>query len=191
MFEENVNAIVQKQIIGKKTITRVIDAMSGEIISVTHTEQKQGEPQNRSKLKQAYFYKLYATNWQDIVKKKRLTFTEIGLFMSLVAFLDWESQFLIDPYTGKNLSCSKIATILSTDRAHVSEIMDRLCDKGLISKVMRGSGCSCHFMLNSNVVHFGKYMKDLRHVEVFKDCKYNAPTDVKYSQPPSKKTDTK
>ncbi len=102
--------------------------------------------------------------------------------MSLLSFLDWQSPYIVHPDTRQNLSCSGIAKLLSTDRKHIESILDRLCEKGMIAKVNRGIGCSCHYMLNSNVVHFGKNMKDINDAKVFNNCAYEPVVNVKYRE---------
>ena len=77
---------------------------------------------------------------------------------------------------------SAIAKLLGVDRKHVESILDRLCEKGMIAKVNRGIGCACHYMLNTNVVHFGKNMQDVNASKVFSDCAYEPPVTVKYKE---------
>jgi len=50
----------------------------------------------------------------------------------------------------------------------------------MIAKVHRGAGCSCHYMLNTNIVHFGKRIKDRNDAKVFDECVYTPPVRVKY-----------
>lgn len=167
---------------GSREFVTVTDKETGEVISQYWKQTKSGGYTPPVQGKQPNFYKLYATNWQDIIQKKRLSFNEVGLFVSLLSFLDWESPYVVHPETGKPLSCYAIAKLLQCDRKHIETILERLCDKGMVAKVNRGYGYSCHYMLNSNVVHFGKYMRDLNDHNNFSNCPYKPPVEVKYRE---------
>jgi hypothetical protein len=97
--------------------------------------------------------------------------------------LDWQSPYLIHPKTRVNLSCSAIAKLLNYDTEYIRKSLDSLCAKGMLAKINRGDGCPCNYMLNSNIVHFGKTMRDLNDHKVFGEgCKFDAPIKVKYRE---------
>lgn len=180
------NVFVSSERAGSKEFVTIADADTGEILSQYWKQTKEGQYIIPPTGKLPQFYKVYVTNWQDIIKKKRLTLNEVGLFMSLLSFLDWESPYIVHPTTHKNLSCSGIADLLGLHREHIRQLLDRLCEKGMIAKVNRGVGCPCHYMLNCNIVHFGKYMRDLNDAKVFVNCAYGPVVSVEYRERPNK-----
>lgn len=174
---------VIKERIGTKEFVQLVNAETGEIEYALWNEQKKkptGRPPERTKTPE--FFKVYRTNWMDIVLKKRLTLAEIGFFMSLLVFVDWESNFLVHPKTKENLSAREIADLLGIDHSNVLEYLSRLNKKGIIAILnVGGKGCPNHYLLNSNLVFRGIKAKDLNEIERFnKDCPYIPPVKVNY-----------
>lgn len=166
---------------GKKYKT-ITDKETGEIIKeywVEERDKSSGKPPG----KRAHFFKVYRTNWLDIIQNKRLTPYETGIFSSLLAFLDWQSPYIVHPQTGENLNESEIAKLISVDRSQLNTTLQSLCEKGLIKKVCGGKGRPNHYMLNTNVVFYGNTIRDLNdHVTFIKDCSYKPIIEMKYKQ---------
>lgn len=178
--------ISRDQETGGRQKVRVVDAENGVVLS-EYWEETRGKPSGRPpEGRQAWFLRLYRTNWQDIVLKRRLTFTEAGVLMHLLAFVDWESNWLVHPETGANLNESELAGLLKCDRATLHGSLVALNKKGMIAIVKRGEGCPNHILFNSNVASYGKYMRNLRDHEVFDGGAYEAPVRIKYKEPPMK-----
>ena len=171
---------------GSKEFVEIKDAETDQIINQHWEISKQGKYNGHQKGDGTRFFKVYATNWRDVVAKKRLSLVETGLFFSLLSFLDWESPYLLHPDTHKLLSGSGIAHLIGHDRKHVDEILCRLVEKGMLAKVNCGIGHSCAYMLNSNLVHFGKYMKDLNDHYNFEKCSYEPVIKTMYHEQPKK-----
>jgi hypothetical protein len=105
------------------------------------------------------------------------------VLMSLMRFLDWESNYLVHPRTGKNLSINEMAALLKTDRTALTEKLDKLQEKGLVAAVKTGKGYPSHYIINSHIMFKGNKIKDLNDHERFnKDCPYNPPVAVKYNE---------
>lgn len=169
-----------------RTHVRVSDAVSGEVVAA-YWEETRGKPSGRPPRRtDAEFMKIYRSNWADICKHRRLSFTEAGVLMHLLAFVGWESNFLVHPKTSENLSESELAELLDCDRSTLHLALKALNNKGVISIVRRGDGRPNHYLFNSHIAFFGKYMKDIHEHEVFADVAYKPVTYIKYREPEAK-----
>lgn len=170
-----------------KVYREIIDVETGEIIKsywIAEMDKLPGRPERGTK---AYFVKLYRTNWRDIVSSKKLTPYEIGVFSMLLAYVDWQSPYIVHPKTGKNMSESEIATILNIDRSRFHVTVQGLVNKGLVAKVSKGSGRESHFMLNTNICFHGNTIRDVNDHNVFaKDCAYKPALEIRYRQSQNK-----
>ena len=166
-----------------KTYRTIVDRETGEVLSqrwIIEQDKKPGRPQGGKK---AHFYKIYVTNWDDIVRKKKLDFTEIGFLCSLLSFLGWQTAYLVHPDTEENLTESKIAELLKCNRGHLHTLIERLVKKGLVAKVVNGSGKGNHFMINTNIFFFGSTIDDIRMHNTFgAACEHKPPVSIKYKQ---------
>lgn len=175
---------------GTREIVTLTDYETGEIIHQFWRETKQrptGRPPDRGRSPD--FAKFYLRNWRDVVKKKKLATNEAGFFLFLVAcFLDYESNFLVHPETGKNVSAREIAEYLDMDREHVREMLNRLHEKGVIAILSLGKGNPNHYVLNTNLVFRGQKIKNMAEHERFNDSPLELPLTVKYVER-SKKED--
>ena len=162
---------------------QIIDTETGEVIKeywVIDTDKLPGRPTGGKK---AHFLKLYTTNWRDIVVNKRLNPYEAGIFSMLLAYVGWQSPYIVDPKTGKNMSESEISSLLQIDRSQLHRTIQQLVDKGLVAKINKGNGRESHFMLNTNVCFNGNAIFDINdHVVFTKDCAYKPPVEIKYRQ---------
>jgi len=168
-----------------KEFITITDIETGEILDQFWRERRKkpsGRPPDGGK--QPNFYRVYCTNWADVIDRKRLTFSEIGVLMSLMRFVDWESNFLIHPITRQNLSCQEIAKLLNTERNRLNEHMEVLHKKGLLAIVKcGGNGFPNHYILNTNILFKGNRIKDVNeHKRFIKDCAYEPPVKVKYKE---------
>jgi len=166
-----------------KVFRQIIDSDTGETIKeywITESDKMPGRPLGGKK---AHFLKLYTTNWRDIVSNKKLTPYEAGIFSMLIAYVDWQSPYIVHPKTGKNMSESEISLILQVSRSQLHDTISSLVDKGLIAKINKGNGRENHFMLNTNVCFNGNVIRDINDHNVFtKDCAYKPPVEIKYRQ---------
>mgnify|MGYP000880608263 CR=1 FL=1 len=184
----NRNVIIRDYIAQSgKMYRQIIDADTGEVIKeywISETDKAPGRPRGG---KRAHFIKLYTTNWQDIALNKRLTPYEAGIFALLMACVDWQSPYIVNPKTGKNMSESEIASTLHISRSQLHDTIQCLVDKGLVAKVNKGAGRESHFMLNTNVCFNGNTIRDINdHVVFAKDCAYKPSVDIKYRETQSK-----
>jgi hypothetical protein len=106
------------------------------------------------------FVCVFRDNWNDLVRKKALTFAERGVLMSLIGFTDWRSNVLVHPETRQVLNESTLANLLQSDRKHVATHLESLNKKGLIAIVKTGNRTPNKYMMNSNLAVFGKTLKD-------------------------------
>lgn len=180
--------IISKERAGKSTYEVITDAETGEILHEGWLTESKNKPGAGNKLdKSAYFIKLYRTNIIQIAKEKRLDLVEAGLFLLLFSIAGWQTPYIINPATCKNMSCSEIADYFNMDRKYIQELLDRLVSKGMLSKVLNGNGRANHYMINPNVAFYGKTIDDLNHLEVFKTCPYEPKVYIKYRKTPEQK----
>ena len=118
------------------------------------------------------FICIFRDNWNDLVRKKELTFAERGVLMSLIGFTNWRSNILVHPDTQQVLNESTLSKLLDCNRSHLSEHLMSLNKKGLIAIIRTGDGRPNKYMVNSNLSVFGKTLKDNAEHGVFKDVKW-------------------
>lgn len=174
---------------GNTTHQVITDAETGEVLDqkwITDNKGKPGKKENKG----AYFVKLYKTNLIQIVsqkaKEKKLDLNEAGLLFMLLALTGWQTPYIVHPETKKNMSCSEIADFLHLDRKNVGNLLDRLVNKGMVSKVVNGNGRANNYMINTNVAFWGKTINDTNHLDVFKNCPYIPDVTIKYRKTPKK-----
>lgn len=181
MVEEKSVVVSTERVSGKEFVS-IVDKSTGEVID-QYWHNRSNSPKTGYTGRKPEFYKVYKTNWQDIVLKKKLDISEIGFLMSVMAFVDWESNFLVHPKTRANLSCRDIAELLNMSPNHTKDYMDRLNSKGLIAIVKCGQGYPNHYIINTNILFRGNKMKDINeHNRFMQDCPYTPPVDIKYKQ---------
>lgn len=118
------------------------------------------------------FICIFRDNWNDLVRKKDLTFAERGVLMSLIGFTNWRSNILVNPETHQVLNESTLSKLLDCNRSHLSEHLISLNKKGLIAIIRTGDGRPNKYMVNSNLSVFGKTLKDNAEHGVFRDVKW-------------------
>ncbi len=174
--------INKEQLSSGKIYTSMTDKATGEIIKDYWIEEKDS-PSGKPRGKKAHFIKFYKTNWIDIVTKKHLTPYEVGVFSMMIAFLDWQSPYIVHPDTNKNLNESELSELVKIDRAQLNVTIQSLCDKGMIKKICGGKGRANHFMINTNIAFNGVTIKDINdHTTFTKDCAYKPVLEMRYNQ---------
>lgn len=174
ILEEHISAGKRRKIIK--------DKQTGEVIK-EYWEEDRNKPSGRPTGRSAYFFKLYKTNWQDIVFERRMTPYEAGIFSFLIALVGWQTPYIVHPDTGENLNESEIAEFLGVSRSQLHDTIQSLVDKGFVAKVNKGNGRPNNYMLNTNIVFNGKTIKDLNdHFVFIKDCSYKPKIEIKYRQ---------
>jgi len=176
--------IIEHERTNANEFVRIVDAETGEVIDQFWRERRSkpsGRPPGGRK---PHFMKVYAANWRQIVKEKRLTPVETGVLFMCLAFVGWESNFLVHPKTRKNLGCSELADLIGYSRQGLQPILESLTRKGLIATVKTGDGRANNYILNSHVVFWGNRIGDLSEHEVFNSeaCGYVPAVRVMYRE---------
>lgn len=162
---------------GERQYEQVVHVPDGK--SVTISDPMRGK---KATEKEPYFYRVYRANWDDIVRKKRLTMTERGVLVSLMTCLSWESNYLVHPDTGEILNQTQLAKVLRVDRPSLSDALDRLQSKGLVATVDRGNGREKAYQLNSHVLYYGRLIRDINEHKIFDDSAYEPVVRKNYRQ---------
>lgn len=126
------------------------------------------------------FICVFRDNWNDLIRKKALTFAERGVLMSLIGFTDWRSNVLIDPDTHQVLNEATLATLIQCDRNHLSEHLAKLNTKGLIAIVKTGNRTPNKYMMNSNLSVFGKTLIDPAEHGVFDNTDWKPVMKIEF-----------
>lgn len=175
--------VFTSEIVGDNEHVFMTDPDTGELIKDYWRLTRDNLPKKAPpKGKNPHFKKLYATNLQDIVRKKKLAPYEAGVFFMCIAFVGWESNFLVHPDTNKNLTCGDLSQLTGINQEQLRRTLESLNGKGMISIVKNGKGTASQYMLNSNVVFWGQKMKDISEHDVFRDCAYEAPVKIQYME---------
>lgn len=141
------------------------------------------DPSSREeRANEPWFFRVYRTNWMDLILKKRLTFNEIGVLMAMMTFLDWESNYLVHPKTKEVLSTNKLAELLKTDRKRLDQTIQSLKQKGLVAVTDNGNGRAKKYQLNSHIMFFGEQFRDINDHKVFDDAPYKPLIYKRYRQ---------
>lgn len=185
-FTREIPVIETIETVNGKDFIRYTHKETGEVLDQFWDERKRGRPGRKPKGRDFEFFRLYRTNWLDIIRKHKLTVHEGGFLMFMLGFIKWESTFLVHPDTGELLTVSSLADLLGLDRSNVSEMLDRLNRKGFIIICKKGDGRANNFMFNTNVAFFGKYLKDLTEHDAFKMKEYQPAARLEYKEPPPK-----
>jgi len=136
----------------------------------------------RDKPSSPEFIKLYRTNIIEIITAKKLSMVERGVFLSMLVFIDWQSNFLVHPETKKVLNDSSLSQLIGYDRKALAETAKKLNDKGLIIILKNGNGRGNSYMVNTNVVFNGRKIKDLNEHKAFDNLSYRPKVKVIYQQ---------
>lgn len=126
------------------------------------------------------FIKLYRTNIIDIITAKKLSMVERGVFLSLLVFVDWQSNYLVHPTTKKVLNDSSLSALINYDRWALADATKALNDKGLLIILKNGNGRGNSYMINTNVVFNGRKIKDINEHKSFDNVAYKPAIKVKY-----------
>lgn len=186
MATERKDVIVQREQRGAKEHVRIIETETGELLA-SYWEETRAKPTGKPPGgRDAEFMRLYRTNWVDIARNKRLTPHDAGVFMFLCGFVKWESNFLVHPDNGENLTISSIAQLLGIDRSNISDCVNRLNRAGFVAILKRGDGRENNILINSNVAFFGKYLKDMSEHATFDNVEYKPAVRIRYKEPPVK-----
>lgn len=179
---EQHNVTISREPHGNRDHVRILDAGTGDVMA-SYWEERRSKPTGRPPGgKEARFVRLYQSNWVDIVREKRLSLTELGLLTALLAFVGWESNFLVNPDTGKNASVSDVSRLLGMDRSRVHEGLVALNKKGFIALLKLGDGRDNHVLFNSNVGLFGKRLKDKAEHDAFSDVPYKPKVVINHKE---------
>lgn len=148
----------------------------GETAIVVKPGRKQDKPASPE------FIKLYRTNIIEIITAKKLSMVERGVFLSMLVFIDWQSNFLVHPETKKVLNNSSLSKLIGYDRYALADIAKKLNDKGLIIILKNGNGRGNSYMVNTNIVFNGRKIKDVNEHKAFDNLSYRPKVKVKYQQ---------
>jgi DNA-binding MarR family transcriptional regulator len=130
------------------------------------------------------FFRVYKTNWLDLVRNGDITMSQLGLFCALMAFADWGTNRLVHPETKGLLSLSELSKLLSLDRKHLTNTLATLEGKGLVSVQQQASGLDKYILVNAQVAYFGKHMSNVGdHAQAFADSAYQPVVPVTYTEP--------
>lgn len=105
--------------------------------------------------RQKLYFRVYRTFLSKLVDSGILTLHELGLVTSLMRFLDWESNYLVNPKTKAHMSASELAEWLNTDRANFSRKMSRLVAKGILLVDKNEKKSKNHYLLNPDFAVMG------------------------------------
>jgi hypothetical protein len=128
--------------------------------------------------------KLYRTNIQHILAKEKLSKDARCAFLSCVAFLDWNSNFVVDPKSGEPLSGRELAELTDFNKDLMAKGLRELRQKGVVAVMMSGSkGNAQHYVINPSIAWKGKRVaKDMAQVKHFRKNGLELPVDIKYSE---------
>lgn len=128
--------------------------------------------------------KLYRTNMQHILAKEGLTKDARCAFLSCLAYIDWNSNFVVDPSTHKPLSGRELAEKTGLSKDAVNRGLKELQEKGIIAVMSSGkSGRANHYVVNTSLAWKGKRVaKEIAQVRHFEDNGLKLPVTIKYSQ---------
>ncbi|GIM30115.1 hypothetical protein CPJCM30710_27810 [Clostridium polyendosporum] len=133
----------------------------------------------KARKKTIHFIKLHRINWRGIIRNNLLTTPELALLTSLLAFLDWESNYIIDDETKQPFNESSLAKAIHCDRRNLHTLLKSLERKGFLLIEKQGRGKPNRFLLNPNIAVFGECVKDATEHDKFNDVEYRPKSPIK------------
>jgi hypothetical protein len=164
-----------------RDFVQLVDKNTGEVLE-SYWKEKRGKPSGRPPGKQPGFFRLWRTNWRNIGGVRKLRFYDAGVFFHLVQYLGWQTPWLVDGKTGRNLSETDIADLLELDVSNCRKVLKRLCDAGLLSISNNGQGRPIGVRLNPHLVFYGKLVKDLADVAEFDKSAWQPPIKIRFRE---------
>lgn len=125
--------------------------------------------------------KLYRTNIQHILGKMTLSKDARCAFLSCIAFLDWNSNFVVDPVTQEPLSGREIADRTLLDKMVMSRGLRELQAHGIIAVMSSGQRKQSYVMHPSVAWKGRRVARDIAQVKHFDDNGLDLPVTIKYS----------
>lgn len=128
--------------------------------------------------------KLYRTNIQHVLANEGLSKDARCAFLSCIAFLDWNSNFVVDQKSGEPLSGRELADYTAFNKDLMAKGLRELRQKGVVAVMMSGTkGNAQHYVVNPSIAWKGKRVaKDMAQVKHFRKNGLALPVDVKYSE---------
>lgn len=168
--------IISKQ----KLEQRWVEDNQSVLIYDTDKEEEYGEEKSLGRNPQ--HIKLYRTNIQHILSRLDLSKDARCAFLSCVAYLDWNSNYVVDPVTKEPLSGREIAERTGLNKNVMNVGLQELNAHGIVAVMSSGRGRAQHYVVNPSVAWKGKRVaKDMSQVKHFKKNGLDLPVDVKYS----------
>ncbi|MGC4375789.1 hypothetical protein WD019_02440 [Fictibacillus sp. Mic-4] len=130
--------------------------------------------------------KLYRTNIQHVLAHEKLSKDARCAFLSCVAYLDWNSNFVVNPKTGEPLSGRELADLSDFNKDLMAKGLRELRQKGIVAVMMSGSkGNAQHYVVHPSIAWKGKRVaKDMAQIKHFAKNGLELPVNVKYSEGP-------
>lgn len=130
--------------------------------------------------------KIYRTNIQHVLANEKLSKDARCAFLSCIAFLDWNSNFVVNPKTREPMSGRELADLTDYNKDLMAKGLRELRQKGVVAVMMSGSkGNAQHYVVNPSIAWKGKRVaKDMAQVKHFRQNGLELPVDVKYSEGP-------
>jgi hypothetical protein len=140
--------------------------------------------QERSLGRNPEHIKLYRTNIQYVLANEKLSKDARCAFLSCISYLDWNSNFVVDPKSGEPLSGRELAELTDFNKDLMAKGLRELRQKGVVAVMMSGSkGNAQHYVVNPSIAWKGKRVaKDMAQVKHFRKNGLELPVDVKYSE---------
>lgn len=152
-----------------------------QYVYVGDTRDEEEYGQERSLGRNPEHIKLYRTNIQHILGKMALSKDARCAFLSCIAFLDWNSNFVVDPATQEPLSGREIADRTQLDKMVMSRGLRELQSLGVIA-IMSSGQRKQSYVVHPSVAWKGRRVaKDIAQVKHFADNGLDLPIDIKYS----------
>lgn len=164
----------------------------GEKVIESEENRKKMEENDRLKHRppsrkgQPPFARLWIANLIQIVREKskerKLSNSEAGVLFKLMAFLNWQSTILVHPDTGKAVNTKEIAVFLGMELNYLSQHLEKLIQKGFISRNYAGKGRAYKYQFNCHLAFFGSRMNDIAERDLFDpdSCSYIPEYYVKF-----------
>lgn len=152
--------------------------------SSDYAEEEEEYGQEESLGRNPEHIKLYRTNIQYILAKENLSKDARCVFLSCIAYLDWNSNFVVDPRTHEPLNGKEIGDRTNLDKNVVSRGLQELKSRGIIAVVTSGSSKNAkHYIVHPSLAWKGRRVaKDIAQVKHFAKNGLKLPMEVKYSQ---------
>lgn len=126
---------------------------------------------------------VYQTNMRYVIEKMNLSRDEKVTLMTIMPYVDWQSNFIVDPETDTPMNGREIARKTGENKDLIARGLAGLKRKGIVAAIESGSSREKNYVMNTSLFWKGRRItQHYHHVAHFAKNGLELPVDVKYAK---------